>query len=330
MAPEKNESVPVSVVITTHNRPEMAKRAIRSVLSQTYSPLEIIVVEDGSNSGIEEWLKKEGNRNIRYILHEENKGLAAARNTGLHIARGKYVAYLDDDDEWLPEKLAKQVNLFETIGKSVGVVYCGALIISHEGSIIGKNQPRLSGEIRRAIRENGLFTVPSSCLFLKEELEKVGGYDETVFTHVDHDIWLRLAQEGYSAEYVEKCLVKVHRHQEYKMTEDALARLRATQSFCDKWRAHLESWFGLREAQKYCSQFTGRVMAMLGRAFLDKGERRQSAKYYLLALRYDLARRDYYVGLVACVFGKGLNEWIVRIWKQFRGGKAEKNVQKKR
>lgn len=309
----------VTAVVTTHNRPEMAKRAIRSVLSQTHSPLEIIVVEDGSNSGIEEWLKKEGIRNVRYVLHEDNKGLAAARNTGLHIARGKYVAYLDDDDEWLPVKLAKQVDLFETKGKSVGVVYCGALRISPERKMGREKRPQLRGDIRTAIRENGLSTIPSSGLFRREALVQVGGYDENLLSHVDFDIWLELAGKEYAAEYVDECLVKVHQHEGDKMTADVESRVQATQAFCDKWQCELQSWFGQRGAQRFCFQFKAKVMGMLGWTCFHKGARMQSTKYFLLALRYNPVKREYYTGLVT--IGRSLCGSFVQIRKKSRRGK---------
>ncbi len=92
----------VTAVVTTYNRPQLVQRAIKSVLSQTYEPLEIILVEDGSDSGVGAWLQEERLEHIHYICHEENRGLAAARNTGLKLSHGTYIAYLDDDDEEPP------------------------------------------------------------------------------------------------------------------------------------------------------------------------------------------------------------------------------------
>jgi len=312
----------VTAVVTTFDRPAMAKRAVQSVLAQTYRPIEIIVVEDGSESGIDRWLKGGSLTCIQYMRHEDNKGLAASRNTGLRSAQGKYVAYLDDDDEWLPEKLAKQVRLFETKGEFCAVVYCGATILSPQGEMIGENRPRLNGDIRTAIRESGLLTIPSSCLFLKAALEQVAGYDETLCSHVDHDIWLRLARQGYAAGYVDDCLVKIHQHHEQKMTDDAPSRVQATRLFCSKWEDYLETWFGRWETQRYCSRFKGRVMAMLGWAFLGKGKRGQGVKYFLLALRYDWKKRNYYEGLAASIIGSGLWANFLKTWKRFKHSKA--------
>jgi glycosyltransferase involved in cell wall biosynthesis len=302
--------------VTTYNRPQLVRRAIESALSQSYEPLEVIVVEDGSDSGVETWLEEQGFDHVRYIRHEENRGLAAARNTGLRYARGKYVAYLDDDDEWLPDKTAKQVKLVEKEVKSCAVLYCGAFVVSSEGNVIGENMPRLKGDIREAIHEKGLFTIPSSCLFRRESLERIGGYDENLSSHIDHDIWLQLAQAGYAADYVSECLVRAHRHQSYQMTTDVEARVQATHSFCDKWRSELTAWWGEREAQKYCSEFRARVMGMLGWSLVESGQKMQSAKCFLSAIRYHPAQRQYYQGLVASALGKSTYDGLVQSLKQ--------------
>jgi glycosyltransferase involved in cell wall biosynthesis len=307
----------VTAVVTTFDRPSMAKRAVQSVLAQTYELVEVVVVEDGSRNGIDRWLEEMKLQRVRYFRHERNRGLAATRNTGIKNARGDYIAFLDDDDEWLPEKLARQVNQLRREGDSCGVVYCGALLLSEEGEVVGQNRPKLCGDIRSAIREKGLFTVPSSCVFRRAALDRVGGYDETLPSHIDHDIWLQLAREGYACSFVDECLVKVHQHHEQKMTDDASSRVEATRLFCTKWEDYLETWFGRWETRRYCSQFKGRVMAMLGWALFDKGKRRQGLKYFLMALRYDWKRRDYYEGLVASIIGTGLWERFLKTWKRF-------------
>ena len=101
----------VTVVVTTYDRPTLVKRALQSVFAQTYSSLEIIVVEDGSSTDTESWLRAQDST-VKYICHQMNKGLAAARNTGLKHASGEYIAYLDDDDEWKPNRIEKQIELY--------------------------------------------------------------------------------------------------------------------------------------------------------------------------------------------------------------------------
>jgi glycosyltransferase involved in cell wall biosynthesis len=114
----------ISVVIPTHNRPERIKKAIKSVLNQTFQDFEIIVVDDGIKVRAEKEVKSFSDSRIRYIQHEKNKGGSAARNTGIKNAKADWVAFLDDDDEWLSEKLEKQVNQIDKYKNKVDYFFC--------------------------------------------------------------------------------------------------------------------------------------------------------------------------------------------------------------
>ena len=100
----------VSVVISTYNRQEKLKRALASVLGQTLRDIEVIVVDNASTDATEEVVRNVKDLRVRYIRHDSNKGGPAARNTGIKHARAPYIALLDDDDEWMPQKLEKQVE----------------------------------------------------------------------------------------------------------------------------------------------------------------------------------------------------------------------------
>src|SRR4030042_7025637 len=114
----------VSVIIPTFNREHIIAQSLESVLWQSFSDYEIIVVDDGSTDNTGEFLRKHYGDKIRYIAKSQNGGLSAARNAGIELSRGTYIAILDDDDLWLPDKLGLQVDLLE---KNLGVslVYCG-------------------------------------------------------------------------------------------------------------------------------------------------------------------------------------------------------------
>ena len=103
----------VSVIITTYNRAHLVGKAIKSVLNQTFQDFELIVVDDGSTDNTEEVINSFNDTRIRYIRHKINKGGNAARNTGLRNSKGEYIAFLDSDDEWLPEKLERQLEVFK-------------------------------------------------------------------------------------------------------------------------------------------------------------------------------------------------------------------------
>ena len=101
----------ISVVIPTYNRKHLLQKAIASVLNQTYSNFELIVVDDCSTDSTEHFMKSLSDKRIRYIKHEKTKHASASRNTGIQLSKGEFIAFLDDDDRWLPTKLEKQLKL---------------------------------------------------------------------------------------------------------------------------------------------------------------------------------------------------------------------------
>ncbi|MGB9587486.1 MAG: glycosyltransferase family 2 protein, partial [Armatimonadota bacterium] len=121
----------VSVVIPTYNRALLVERAIRSVLGQTYTDFEVIVVDDGSTDDTKRILADLAHEDprVRWFHHSENRGAQAARNTGCRAAEGEYIAFLDSDNEWLSNKLHLQMELLKEHGEYIGVVYCGFRVI---------------------------------------------------------------------------------------------------------------------------------------------------------------------------------------------------------
>lgn len=122
-----NKNPTVSVIIPTYNRAHLVGRAIQSVLNQTYKDFELIIVDDGSTDNTEDIIKKyqKKDERIKYIRRKKNKGGSVARNTGINAAIGEYIAFLDSDDEWLTEKLERQMKVFKSTSSEVGVVYSG-------------------------------------------------------------------------------------------------------------------------------------------------------------------------------------------------------------
>jgi glycosyltransferase involved in cell wall biosynthesis len=112
-------------VIPTYNRADFLPKAIQSVLNQTYRDWEMIIVDDGSIDKTEEIVKDYKEARIRYIVHKSNLGSSAARNTGIKNSRGEYIAFLDSDDEWFPEKISCQMNIFQKEDWKCGVVCTG-------------------------------------------------------------------------------------------------------------------------------------------------------------------------------------------------------------
>jgi len=206
----------VSVVIPTYGRSELLGRAIDSVLQQTYKPIEIIVVDDNDSDSehrahtekvLQPYLQ---NRQITYLQHEKNAGGSAARNTGIKASRGEYVALLDDDDEWFPEKIEKQVAYFQTLGQEVGVVYCSYILENANGKkeFIRTEKGDLTNELLMLQFDPG---ASSTLLFKKSVLEKIGYFDERFARHQDLEILIRLCRD-YKIDVCHDILLKINGH----------------------------------------------------------------------------------------------------------------------
>lgn len=186
-----HETPLVSVVIPTYNRSALVQLALDSVLAQTFTSLEIIVVDDGSTDGTGSALARYG-RQICYIP-QENQGESVARNHGIKCARGEYIAFLDSDDLWHPTKLARQlVSLREN--PSVGLVFCQATKIDADGRVLpgpalGAESSDMPLTFENLCRRN-LFA-PSTVVMRRTLLDAVGGFDPAIQYGEDWDLWLR-------------------------------------------------------------------------------------------------------------------------------------------
>jgi len=185
----------VSVIIPIYNRAHVLARAIQSVLDQTYQDFEIIVVDDGSTDNTEEIVKSFNDPRIRYIRHEENKGAAAARNTGIKAAKGEFIAFQDSDDKWLPEKLEKQMKVFENAPAKVGVVYTGFWRIENNKKIYIPFSwlTQKEGNIHKELLKENFIGTPAA-LVRKECFEKAGMFDEKLPRLQDWELVIRLSK----------------------------------------------------------------------------------------------------------------------------------------
>jgi len=185
----------VSVIMPTYNRPEMLRTAIQSVLNQTFQDFEIIVVNDaGEDANFV--IKAFNSPKISYIRHETNKGLAAARNSGILAARGKYIAYLDDDDIFYPEHLATLVQRLESDGSFVAYTDAHRVHLEERDGIttvVGRDLPySMDFDYQRILFEN---FIPVLCVMHRREcLEQVGGFDPLLHRLEDWDLWIRMSR----------------------------------------------------------------------------------------------------------------------------------------
>lgn len=184
----------VSVVIPTYNRADLVVRAVESALAQTYSNLEVIVADDGSTDATQDMMKAYNtNRRVKYI-HIPHSGLpAVARNAGLREAQGEYIAFLDSDDAWMPEKLEKQMSVLLS-DPQVGLVCTNALVERGENSSpYLKDGDGQSGYVFQSLlKEN--FIINSSVLTRRSVLQAEHGFceDPVLRAMEDYHLWLRI------------------------------------------------------------------------------------------------------------------------------------------
>lgn len=185
----------VTAIITTHNRKNLLVKAIDSVLKQTYKNIELIIVDDASTDNSQSYIKEMfANVPILYIYIENSKGGNHARNQGILKATGKYISFLDDDDEWLPIKIDKQVK-YLTTHKDFDVVSCNRIIEQDfsERKPINKNTFPQEGDLKEAIWYNNCLV--SSTLMLKRNyLINIGMFDEKLMYWQDYELMMRAAQ----------------------------------------------------------------------------------------------------------------------------------------
>lgn len=237
----------VSVIITTYKRPpEILERAMQSVLSQTCPDWELLVVDDSppdyaQRPDVESAVRQYEPYGVRYLPHERNLGANAARNTGLAAAKGDFVAYLDDDDEWLPEKLEKQLEAMEKYGADTALIYCGRMVHNDtDGSTHEAKTTFLDGEVFDRLMVSNFIGSTSYPLLRTAALREIGGFDLDLPASQDFDVWLRIAQK-HKVGFVREPLAKYHIHDGETITGNPKKKLDAALKINAKHAEYLAS-----------------------------------------------------------------------------------------
>jgi glycosyltransferase involved in cell wall biosynthesis len=199
----------VTVVVPTHNRSELLKRALVSILAQTYGDFEVIVVDDGSEKSPADVVADLGDPRIQIFTHESNSGAAGARNTALKAAQGKYLAFLDDDDEWLPEKLELQVEKINSSPPEIGLIYCWMDYFDNTGTLVSETHPTISGAVFSQVLGKQRLAGCPTLLVRTEIARELGGFDERLLRGNDGDFIRRICK-NYEVDLIPKVLVNVH------------------------------------------------------------------------------------------------------------------------
>jgi glycosyltransferase involved in cell wall biosynthesis len=185
----------VSIVIPTHDRRELLLRTIRSVLAQEALDFEVLVVDDGSTDGTADAVRLLNDRRVHVLRNERPVRVAAARNIGAEAAIGSWIAFLDDDDLWSPEKLRRQLAAAEQTGRSWA--YAGVVEIDGCGLLLGGEPPPSSEDLVKRLIERNLMPAGCSNVIVRADLFRhVSGFDIGLRHLADWDLWLRLVQSG--------------------------------------------------------------------------------------------------------------------------------------
>ncbi|MBJ7281659.1 MAG: glycosyltransferase [Acidimicrobiia bacterium] len=221
----------VSIIIPAFNAQEYLGETIDSVLAQTYRPIEIIVIDDGSTDETVEIARAYGDPVV--VIEQENRGPAGARNTGFDAARGAIIALLDADDQWMPSRLERCVDVLQS-DPQIGFVTTDAFLIE-EGQRTGKRYyggyqrypfPDRASQLEEIAKRNFVFV---SAVFDRRLLDLVGGrLDERLWGTEDYDLWTRFVLAGAAAELIPEPLAW------YRIRSDSVSRARERQ-----WKAHL-------------------------------------------------------------------------------------------
>jgi glycosyltransferase involved in cell wall biosynthesis len=268
----------VTVVVTTHNRAELVPRAIKSVLDQTFGDYELIVVDDCSTDGTEAVVGEFHDSRVRYIRHAAQRGLSAARNSGVRAGKGRYLAFLDDDDEWLPSKLEKQIGLLEGSPDDVAMVYCWLEYWGEQG-VVRVRKPNLRGNVFPYVLTSQPLGNGSTLLVRRSVVDDVGEFDENLFRGIDGD-FIRRVCSRYKVDYVREELVRVHLEHGHSRISDMDSAgienaIRGEMAKLEKFRDVLDDY----------PRQTSTIHAKIGRHYAALGDWRRAFAHFFTGIR---------------------------------------------
>ncbi|MGR3310382.1 MAG: glycosyltransferase [Candidatus Brocadiales bacterium] len=302
----------VSVIIPTYNSATFLPEAIESVFAQTYKDYEIIVIDDGSTDNTKEVLNPYFDK-IKYI-YQQNHGAGSARNTGIKHSQGEYIAFLDADDIWLPEKLHIQANYLDN-NPEIAMVYSQCLQVSTDGRLTKKrsrdrNLP--SGEVFNILfLHNFVFT--STVVVRNRVLSAIGLFDESFTISQDRDLWLRVAGE-FKVSGIHKPLCK------YRNAGGSLSKNR--EILFEEKRRVIEKHYKLSKdlgrpiAPALYKKALARLLYRVGNLHLAQGDKKKALEKFSLSLKYSpfnhLALRHYFITYSKQVLSNFTMSWYQR------------------
>ena len=230
----------VTVIIATYNRASIVPRAVRSVQAQTRRDWKLLVVDDASPDDTESAIRSFEDDRIHYIRASENGGASRARNIGLDRAQGRYIAFLDDDDEWLPKKLERQIQAVESSDlERVGAVICGRVVRNIDGDRKVFEHGMLGRPFEQLLApRTGIST--SGIMLTRASVAAGIRFDESLTNAEDHDLLIQVVK-AFDIECVPEPLYILHRDDHIERMYDAPGIARGVNGFLRKYDAELRA-----------------------------------------------------------------------------------------
>lgn len=267
----------LSAVITTYGRSFNAiERSIKSVMNQSYKNIEIVLVDDNhSNSefrmSIQSGVKKYPN--VVYVKHEKNMGAQAARNTGVKSCHGEVVAFLDDDDEWLPEKIQKQMSLLKD---DIGLVYSKGFRIDEDTGEMTPydNERNFKTEVTfRDMLYGDYIGTTTQVLIPKNVIEKVGYFDLNQPARQDYEMWIRISRQ-YRCVGINERLFRHYIHQGEQISKSCKKSIAGMENIYNKYK---------KDYKRYPLAHAHILFFISGLYKMD-GDKRQGIRYFFIAI----------------------------------------------
>ena len=255
----------VAVVVPTYNRHSLLKRALDSICKQTVQPAHVVVVDDASPAPVAPFLEDQyDGLSLTVIRHDENRGAAAARNTGVESVDTEYVAFLDSDDYWDNGKLAAQLDVFES-NPDLSLVYCDQYIVEPDETIRSSNKDLPEGNVWSDLLNGWTAPNTSTLVFNRGKFLDLGGFDTSMDSCQDHDLWMQLAYNGHQVGVVTEPLSYFTRDADDRISYNYVARMDGVDTFLQKWRSSFIEARSKNEFQQFAADY--RAMAAIPIAY---------------------------------------------------------------
>lgn len=308
----------VSVVIPTYGRPEFVIDAIRSVTTQTYDRVELLIIDDCSPDPVAPVLDRVDTDDlvrVTCIRHDENRGANAARNTGIQESEGEIVAFLDDDDRWLPSVAAQYVETFSECGPEVGVVTLGTRITNESGEQIGVHRPTFAGDSLEELLDGRLVGSFSRFAVRRRVIEQAGLPEEGLPSWQDWEWQFRLARHCQFASVPELLVIQT-KGTHGQISDDFEDRRDVSYPrILERHRDAIAEERSERAARRF-GALLSRTLAM---SAFSSGRYATALQYHLRALRYDPTQPRTYL-LLAITLGGPLTNRVGRRVKRRLSG----------